>query len=592
MEKEISMITVQLNEPDFEYDIHSLVKAFYPQHDVLVKAMSREEFPESVFHLVVNYDRKNHMIDFKFYEREQQEDDNVTKEQTVAQDHDNVAKEETENTEQISEDVVEQNQENGAAEEKMTLGGSVLVDFADRKKTKNELKQQLYYLLTLYAGKTLPWGTLTGIRPTKIPMELLEEGKSEDEIRSYMKETYFASDEKIELSLAVAKRELELLSRIDYENGYSLYVGIPFCPSTCLYCSFTSYPLAKWANRMDEYLDALEKEIAFTAEACKHKVLNSVYIGGGTPTTLSAEQTDRLLTMIGSYFGIVDEQGRMIYADEKLNNASVVDEAQNSMDEAGVENDSTHAESKMGKVRKQTQLLEFTVEAGRPDSITREKLEVIHKHNISRISINPQTMKEETLRLIGRQHTVQQTIDSFKLAREVGFDNINMDLIVGLPEETIEDVRETMRQLEELDPDNITVHSLAIKRAARLRMQKEQYENLHIENTAQTIDLTAECCHEMGLEPYYLYRQKNMAGNFENVGYAKPGKAGVYNILIMEEKQTIMALGAGATTKVVFEDGKRIERVGNVKDITNYLDRVDEMVERKRELLKNCGQLG
>lgn len=554
------MITVQLNEPDFEYDIHSLVKAFYPQHDVLVKAMPREEFPESVFHLVVNYDRKNHMIDFKFYEREQQE--------------------------------------NGAAEEKMTLGGSVLVDFADRKKTKNELKQQLYYLLTLYAGKTLPWGTLTGIRPTKIPMELLEEGKSEDEIRSYMKETYFASDEKIELSLAVAKRELELLSRIDYENGYSLYVGIPFCPSTCLYCSFTSYPLAKWANHMDEYLDALEKEIAFTAEACKHKVLNSVYIGGGTPTTLSAEQMDRLLTMIGSYFGIADEQGRMIYADEYMNEVDAADEAQNSMDEAKSENGSTDVEGNAagsvcenGKARKKTQLLEFTVEAGRPDSITREKLEVIHKHNISRISINPQTMKEETLRLIGRQHTVQQTIDSFKLAREAGFDNINMDLIVGLPEETIEDVRETMRQLEELDPDNITVHSLAIKRAARLRMQKEQYENLHIENTAQTIDLTAECCHEMGLEPYYLYRQKNMAGNFENVGYAKPGKAGVYNILIMEEKQTIMALGAGATTKVVFEDGKRIERVGNVKDITNYLERVDEMVERKRELLKNCGQL-
>ncbi len=565
------MITVQLNEPNFEYDIHSLVKAFYPQHDVLVKAMPREEFPESVFHLVVNYDRKNQMIDFKFFEhnqKETQEEDDAAKEETVAQDH-----------------------ENRAMKEKMALDGSVQVDFEDRKKTKNELKQQLYYLLTVYAGKTLPWGTLTGIRPTKIPMELLEEGKSEDEIRSYMKETYLASDEKIELSLSVAKRELELLSRIDYENGYSLYVGIPFCPSTCLYCSFTSYPLAKWANRMDEYLDALEKEIAFTAEACKHKVLNSVYIGGGTPTTLSAEQMDRLLTMIGSYFGIADEQGRMIYADEHVNEIDVIDEVQNPMDGAGTENALTDADSKMEKARKQTQLLEFTVEAGRPDSITREKLEVIHRHNISRISINPQTMKEETLRLIGRQHTVQQTIDSFKLAREVGFDNINMDLIVGLPEETIEDVRETMRQLEELDPDNITVHSLAIKRAARLRMQKEQYENLHIENTAQTIDLTAECCHEMGLEPYYLYRQKNMAGNFENVGYAKPGKAGVYNILIMEEKQTIMALGAGATTKVVFEDGKRIERVGNVKDIINYLDRVDEMVERKRELLKNCGQL-
>ena len=565
------MITVQLNEPNFEYDIHSLVKAFYPQHDVLVKAMPREEFPESVFHLVVTYDRKNHRIDFKFFEHNQQETqegDDAAKEETVAQDH-----------------------ENRVMEEKMTLDGSVQVDFEDRKKTKNELKQQLYYLLTVYAGKTLPWGTLTGIRPTKIPMELLEEGKSEDEIRSYMKETYLASDEKIELSLSVAKRELELLSRIDYENGYSLYVGIPFCPSTCLYCSFTSYPLAKWANRMDEYLDALEKEIAFTAEVCKHNVLNSVYIGGGTPTTLSAEQMDRLLTMIGSYFGIADEQGRMIYADEHVNEIDVTDEAQNPMDGTGTENASTDADNKMGKARKETQLLEFTVEAGRPDSITREKLEVIHRHNISRISINPQTMKEETLRLIGRQHTVQQTIDSFKLAREVGFDNINMDLIVGLPEETIADVRETMRQLEELDPDNITVHSLAIKRAARLRMQKEQYENLHIENTAQTIDLTAERCHEMGLEPYYLYRQKNMAGNFENVGYAKPGKAGVYNILIMEEKQTIMALGAGATTKVVFEDGKRIERVGNVKDIINYLDRVDEMVERKRELLKNCGQL-
>ena len=211
----------------------------------------------------------------------------------------------------------------------------------------------------------------------------------------------------------------------------------------------------------------------------------------------------------------------MIYADEHVNEIDVIDEAQNPMDGAGTKNALTDADNKMEKARKQTQLLEFTVEAGRPDSITREKLEVIHRHNISRISINPQTMKEETLRLIGRQHTVQQTIDSFKLAREVGFDNINMDLIVGLPEESIADVRETMRQLEELDPDNITVHSLAI----------------------------------------------------------------------MEEKQTIMALGAGATTKVVFEDGKRIERVGNVKDIINYLDRVDEMVERKRELLKNCGQL-
>lgn len=561
------MITVQLNEPDFEYDIHSLVKAFYPPQDVLVKAIGREEFPESVFHLAVCYDRPGGNISFSFYEGE-----------TCA------------------------------------LHGSVQTDFADRKATKNKLKQELYRLLCEYAGKTLPWGTLTGIRPTKIPMEMLEESRTEDEIRAFMRETYFASEEKIELSLAVAKRERELLSRIDYENGYSLYIGIPFCPSTCLYCSFTSYPLAKWAARMDEYLDALEKEIRFTAQACRHKVLNSVYIGGGTPTSLSAEQMDRLLTMIGTYFGIADENGRFVYDDLDASAASgreaqAADPSENGAESARADDlpgranpaqnqtaaeygsESGFADSQSDGSNTQPEapshpashLLEFTVEAGRPDSITREKLEVIHRHGVSRISINPQTMKEETLRLIGRQHTVQQTIDSFRLAREVGFDNINMDLIVGLPEEGIEDVGRTMDALAELDPDNITVHSLAVKRAARLRMQREDYENLHIENTAQTIDLTAERCQAMGLSPYYLYRQKNMAGNFENVGYAKPGKAGIYNILIMEEKQSIIALGAGAMTKFVFDGGRRIERVENVKDVTNYLERTDEMIERKRK---------
>jgi oxygen-independent coproporphyrinogen-3 oxidase len=248
------------------------------------------------------------------------------------------------------------------------------------------------------------------------------------------------------------------------------------------------------------------------------------------------------------------------------------------------------------------------VEAGRPDSITREKLEVLRKHHISRISINPQTMKQETLNLIGRHHTVEQTVESFRMARELGFDNINMDLIMGLPEETLEDVRETMEQLMELKPDNITVHSLALKRAARLNMFKEDYQNYKMVNTQEHMDLTAEYAAKMGLQPYYLYRQKSMAGNLENVGYARQGKAGVYNILIMEEKQTIMALGAGATTKFVLpqsqyerrlqyametggmspEEAQReirnIFRVENVKDVENYLLRVDEMIERKNRM--------
>ena len=228
---------------------------------------------------------------------------------------------------------------------------------------------------------------------------------------------------------------------------------------------------------------------------------------------------------------------------------------------------------------------EFTVEAGRPDSITEEKLKVLLDYGVTRISINPQTMKQATLDLIGRRHTVDMVREKYRLAREMGFDNINMDLIIGLPEEDLEDVRHTMEEIRALDPDSITVHSLAIKRAARLNMFKEKYGDLKITNTQDMIDLTASCAREMGQEPYYLYRQKNMAGNFENVGYSRPGKACIYNILIMEEKQTIVACGAGTTTKVVYPAENRLERVENVKDVEQYIARIDEMLERKEKLL-------
>ena len=261
--------------------------------------------------------------------------------------------------------------------------------------------------------------------------------------------------------------------------------------------------------------------------------LDTVYFGGGTPTSLSAEDLDQLLTHLETTFPL-----------------------------SGIQ--------------------ELTVEAGRPDSITREKLEVLKKHHITRISINPQTMKQETLDLIGRHHTVDMVRDCFHVARELGFDNINMDLIVGLPEEDVEDVRRTMEAVKALDPDSITVHSLAIKRASRLNIDREHYASLSIRNTQEMIDLTAAYAREMGMEPYYLYRQKNMAGNFENVGYAKPGKACLYNILIMEEKQTIAACGAGTTTKIVFPEENRRERTENVKDVEQYIARIDEMIERKK----------
>ena len=544
------MIVINFNKPEFEYDVHSMVKAFFAKEEVeMYYICSPEEVERKnvacTHRELGNVARTQEVTSNKANAADAGcsvacTESNGTADKTGVTDQSDVSSDDNCNLEQVFYiDYLE-----NKISIKWTIGADKLyardfeVDFSDRKETKNKLKQNLYDLLKEGTDRELPWGTLTGIRPTKIPMKLMEEGHSDEEIFQYMKETYFATDEKIALSIDIAKREKALLSKIDYENGYSLYIGIPFCPSTCLYCSFTSYPLTVWSKKVDAYLDALEKEITFTAAKFYHKKLNSIYIGGGTPTTLNAKQLDRLIRKIKCSF------------------------------------DLQHC-------------VEFTVEAGRPDSITRDKLEVLRKHGIvDRISINPQTMKQETLDLIGRHHTVEQIKESFMMAREVGFENINMDLIMGLPQENIEDVRNTMEELKALDPDNITIHSLAIKRAARLNIFKEHYKDMEMINTQEHMDLCADYCKEMGLEPYYLYRQKGMAGNMENVGYAKEGKAGVYNILIMEEKQTIMALGAGATTKFVLPeinpDGShRIERVENVKDVKNYLERVDEMIERK-----------
>ena len=484
-------IEVKVNIPSYEYDIHSLVKAFYPKAEVSVQV--KEAFE-------TDCDLK---MDVHFADG------------TV--------------------NVTTYYQKDIKAESFCDLP-----DTLTRKEVKDRFKRLIYTALSEHSGKKLPWGTLTGIRPTKIPMAMLEEGASDEEIKAYMEETYYCSEEKIQLSTEIAKWEMKLLEPLDYKNGYSFYVGIPFCPSTCLYCSFTSYPLGKWEKRVDEYLDALCKELDFIAEELKDKVLDTVYIGGGTPTTLNAEQMDRLLTKIEEKF------------------------------------DFTHVK-------------EFTVEAGRPDSVTREKLEAIKKHKVDRISVNPQTMKDETLKIIGRHHSVQQTIDAYKLAREVGFDNINMDLIIGLPGETKDDVVHTLNELKVLAPDSITVHSLAIKRAARLNLFKDTYEEMGLENSAEIMDLTYESCKEQGLLPYYLYRQKNMAGNFENVGYAKADKAGIYNILIMEEKQSIVAAGAGASTKMVYPGG-RIERIENVKDVGQYIERIDEMIQRKKDFWEANGR--
>ena len=405
---------------------------------------------------------------------------------------------------------------------------------------KNDLKLLIYEKLSGFLQKELPWGTLTGIRPTKIPMTLLSEPCSaydEEGILKFMQEKYAVSEEKGRLSIEIAKREKALLSKLHYKDGYSLYIGIPFCPTTCLYCSFTSFPIGAWKDKVDDYLTALEKEIDAVVKMMDGKILDTVYIGGGTPTTLSPVELDRLLTKLKTAFDFSSVQ-------------------------------------------------EFTVEAGRADSITREKLQVLSEHGVTRISVNPQTMREETLKMIGRKATAAQTVEVYKLAREIGFSNINMDIILGLPGESAVDVSYTIEEIGKLAPDSLTVHSLAVKRASKLSrwIQENGMELLH--NTEETMEIAAKGAKKMGMVPYYLYRQKNMSGNFENVGYAAEGKFGIYNILMMEEVQSIVALGAGSISKRLF-DGGRIERCENVKEVSQYMERIDEMIERKKVLFRD-----
>ena len=478
------MIGISFNQKEFEYDAYTLLKAFFPKEEVQMFYVQEEEVPADLEYLIsIEYGEQVHI-------RIQWGDTLLEGQETYEQTE-------------------------------------------DRKIRKNKLKQVLYKLLSQLTGQTLPWGNLTGIRPTKIAMGLIESGMSNIQTAEYMRNTYFTSKEKTALAITIANRERELLKDIDYEKGYSLYVGIPFCPSICLYCSFSSSPLQRWKDQVDAYLDALLKELDFISEAMKDRTLDTIYIGGGTPTTLEPEQLERLLGHINARFPV-------------------------------------------------EQVKEYTVEAGRPDSITREKLQAIRKFPVTRISVNPQTMNQATLELIGRRHTVEDTRHAFALARECGFDNINMDIIVGLPGEQKEDVQHTLEEIKKLDPDSLTVHSLAVKRAARLNMFKEQYEEMEFINNQEIMDMAMKYAYECQMGPYYLYRQKNMCGNLENIGYAKVDKAGIYNILIMEEKQSILAAGAGASTKFVFQNGERIERTENVKDVANYISRIDEMIERKR----------
>lgn len=381
-----------------------------------------------------------------------------------------------------------------------------------------------------------PWGILTGIRPSKIATKLLLSGMDEPSAVEYFVREYGADTAKAQLAVSVAGAELPIRASM-YEDGVSIYIGIPFCPTRCLYCSFVTCGTRQATKLIPSYTEMLMREISHTAQIIKDsgKRVETLYIGGGTPTTLEADMLDKLISHIYKEFDLGDCR-------------------------------------------------EFTVEAGRPDTVTREKLEILKKHGVTRISINPQTMNEETLKLIGRAHTPDQIREAYALARECGFDNINMDVIAGLPGETVEMFKKTLAEVEKLSPENTTVHVMSIKRSSRLHEYLEDYQLPKGETVSLMVDFAYEFLRDRGKHPYYMYRQKNQLGNLENVGYAKDGFDSLYNVYIMEEIQSIISLGCGGVTKTVDRTIDKIERIFNVKEPKDYIERIDEMLERKNAL--------
>lgn len=407
-----------------------------------------------------------------------------------------------------------------------------------KKKIKIAIKQSIFKALTTVTDVKAPWGILTGIRPTKIVHELYDKGYDRITVYSVLTKEYYLSSEKANLIIEIADKERKFLYPLD-EDRFSLYIGIPFCPTRCLYCSFPSNSLVKWGSFVEEYTSKLIYEIQEVSKFLRSKKLNTVYIGGGTPTAIPVANLDRIIKSLYKAFDT-------------------------------------------------NEFLELTVEAGRPDTINEEMLNMLKENRVHRLSINPQTMNKKTLSLIGRDHSPEDIIRSFDMAKNIGFDSINMDIIVGLPEESSDDVRTTMEEIIKLEPDNLTVHTMAVKRASKLKESIDEYSLSQQKAIEEMLETTRLYASKMDLSPYYMYRQKQILGNYENVGYAKEGKECIYNMAIMEEKETIIALGAGGVSKFFYPKENRLERVPNVKNLPSYIDRIDEMIERKVKFLKTC----
>ncbi len=403
------------------------------------------------------------------------------------------------------------------------------------KECERELAVQLYRCFTDITGYSAEWGILTGVRPAKLYSSLCR-SLGEESARGFFRDKLLVSEEKISLCDETHNIENGIIAK-STKDSFSLYISVPFCPTRCSYCSFVSHSVEKSHKLIPDYVEKLLTEIKYTAFIARSKnlKLKTVYIGGGTPTTLSAEEITAVMCAVKENFDL-------------------------------------------------TKVLEYTVEAGRPDTVTEEKLLAIKENGATRISINPQAMNDDILQNIGRRHTVKQTVDAYNLARKIGFDNINMDLIAGLPGDNLQNFKETVEQIIALDPDNVTVHTLSYKRAAYLSTDNDKHST--DKNTAEMVRYARKRLTENNIFPYYMYRQSKTVGNLENVGYAKKGTEGLYNVYIMDETHSILACGASAVTKLREPYGSQIDRVFNYKYPYEYISRFDEILARKDNISK------
>ncbi len=421
------------------------------------------------------------------------------------------------------------------------LGESIMIDVErSRDQAKRALNLALLQALIKYTGIEQPWGTLTGVRPLKLVHNRRQQGIPSSEITQELIQDYLIAPEKVRLMEAIVEKQLQVVPDLyDLEREVSIYIGIPFCPTKCAYCTFPAYAITGKQGSVDHFLAGLHVELEAIGNWLReHEYgVTSIYFGGGTPTSIEAHELDALFETIQRHF---PNEGRS---------------------------------------------RELTVEAGRPDTITRDKINVMKKWQVDRISINPQTFTERTLNAIGRHHTVDEIMEKYELARSMGMKNINMDLIIGLPGEGMEEYLDSLAKIKALRPESLTVHTLSYKTASTMTKNKENYPVASRETIAEMVAVTSEWTKALGYHPYYLYRQKNILGNQENVGYALEGKESIYNIMIMEEKQTIIGLGCGASSKIISPVSNKITRYANPKEPKVYNEQFQQYIDGKLAVL-------